>query len=57
MPDGETPAGNIARFFGLVHTFPLLGYPDELIEVLGTTKTNISGQKFHSGMEVAATHA
>ena len=57
MPDGETPAGNIARFFGPVHTFPSLGYPDELIEVLGTTKTNISGQKFHSGMEVAATHA
>jgi hypothetical protein len=57
MPDGETPAGNIARFFGPVHTFPLLGYPDELIEVHGTTKTNISGQKCHSGMEVAVTHA
>jgi hypothetical protein len=35
----------------------LLGYPDELIEVLGITKINISGQKCHSGMEVAVTHA
>ena len=57
MPDGENPAGNIARFFGPVHTFRLLGYLDELIEVLGTAKTNISGQKCHSGMEVAVTHA
>ena len=57
MPDSETPAGNIARFFGPVHTFRLPGYLDELIEVLGTAKTNISGQKCHSGMEVAVTHA
>jgi hypothetical protein len=47
----------LRAFFGLVNAFPLLGYPDELIEVHGTTKTNILGQKCHSGMEVAATHA
>ena len=41
MPDRETPAGNIARFFGPVQTFRLLGYLDELIEVLGTADTNI----------------
>jgi len=41
MPDGETPAGNIARFFGPVHTFRLLGYLDELIEVITTAKMKI----------------
>jgi len=57
MPDRETSAGNIARFFGPVHTFWLLGYPDELIEILGSAKTNISAQKCHGGMEVAVTPA
>jgi hypothetical protein len=41
MPDRETPAGNIARFFGRVHTFRLLGYLDELIDVLATASTKI----------------
>jgi hypothetical protein len=55
MPEGETPAGNIARFIGPVLTFRLLGYPDELIEVLGTANTKISAQKCRSGMELAVT--